>query len=158
MPENLTNAVDVCVELLDEGTESWCRTKALDIGDGLYKLLPTPDYDPEDEMWAFLPGDIVRLEPVQSSFGLINKGVRHCNPDVIRIDVEQVEGSPFWVKRTNALSLGGGLYKILPTPTYDSSVEKWEFVPGDIVRLKEFKAPDGFTYLVPYEKVYDDGK
>lgn len=62
MPDNLNNIITVYVELLEEGTETWRGTEALDIGNGFYKLLLPPDYDPEDEMWAFLPGDIVRLE------------------------------------------------------------------------------------------------
>ncbi len=148
--------ITVCVELLDEGTECWRWTKALNIGNGFYKLHATSKYDPEDELWAFLPGDIVRLEPVQTSLGFIQKGVRHPNLDVIRIDVGQVKGSPYGIKRTNALGLGGGVYKILPTPTYDPKEESWEFLPGDIVRLKNVKS-GGFTYLEPFEKVENAG-
>lgn len=50
------------VYLLDEGVDVWRPTEAIDLGDGLYELLPTPDYDPEDEVWEFLPGTIVRVE------------------------------------------------------------------------------------------------
>ncbi len=159
MSENLTNAVDVCVELLEEGAETWRRAKALNLGNGLYKLLPPPDYDPEDEMWAFLPGEIVALERARTNIGIIENAVRHPDQNVIRIIVWQAEGSPQGSKRTNALGLGNGLYKILPTPTYDPNAESWEFVPGDIVRLEEIKRGNGlFTYLAPYEKVYDNGK
>lgn len=158
MPDNLTNAVEVYVELLEEGTETWRRAKALNLGNRLYKLLQTPNYDPENEMWAFLPGEIVALEQAHTNIGIVENAVRHSNPDVIRIDVWQAEGSLQGSKRTNALGLGNGLYKILPTPTYDPSVEKWEFVPGDIVRLEEIKRDNGlFTFLAPYEKVEDAG-
>jgi hypothetical protein len=37
-------------------------TNAIDLGNGLYKILPTPDYDPEDEDWEFVPETIVRGE------------------------------------------------------------------------------------------------
>jgi hypothetical protein len=38
-----------------------CRpTEALDLGDGLFELLPTPDYDSEHETWEFRPGSVVR--------------------------------------------------------------------------------------------------
>lgn len=158
MPDKPAKLVDVFVELLDEGTETWRGTKALDMGDGLYKLLPTSNYDPEDEIWAFLPGDIVALERAHTNIGIVENAVRHRNPDVIRIDVWMAEGSPLGCKRTNALALGGGLYKILPTPAYDPAEEKWEFVPGDIVRLHEITRANGlFKFLVPHEKVEDAG-
>lgn len=32
------------------------------VSGGVYKLLQTPDYDPEDEEWHFRPGEIVRCE------------------------------------------------------------------------------------------------
>lgn len=157
-PDSLGDIIDVCVELLDEGSEGWRLTKALHIGNGYYKLLLPPKYDPEDELWAFLPGDIVRSEQVPSSFGLIKRAASHPNVNAIRIDVEQTERSPFWVRRSNALAMGDGPYKILPTPTYDPKDGHWKFLPGDIVWLKQFKASDGFTYLMPFEKIGDAEK
>jgi hypothetical protein len=38
------------VYLLEEGTDVWRPTEAVPIGDGLFKILPTPDYDSEDEI------------------------------------------------------------------------------------------------------------
>ncbi|MGQ0526424.1 MAG: hypothetical protein ACT4OY_00100 [Alphaproteobacteria bacterium] len=52
----------VYVKLLEEETPVARATEAVDLGNGLYKLLPTPDYDPGDEVWEFLPGSIVRCE------------------------------------------------------------------------------------------------
>jgi hypothetical protein len=54
--------ITIDVQLFDEGIETWRPTQAEVLGNGLYKLLPTPDYDPEDERWEFLPGTIVRTE------------------------------------------------------------------------------------------------
>jgi hypothetical protein len=51
--------VTVFVQLLDEGTIVYRPTEAVDLGLGRYRLLPTPDYDPEDETWEFLPGAVV---------------------------------------------------------------------------------------------------
>lgn len=56
----------VYVQLLDEGTPTVRPTQAIDMGGGLYKLLPTPNYDPEDEKWEFLPGSIVRVKMTRS--------------------------------------------------------------------------------------------
>ncbi|MBM3602244.1 MAG: hypothetical protein FJX22_00465 [Alphaproteobacteria bacterium] len=56
------NTVEVYVELLEEGTPTIQGTEAIPLGDGLYKLLPTDDYNPESETWAFLPGSIVRAK------------------------------------------------------------------------------------------------
>jgi len=58
----MTHTVEIYVRLLREGTECSRPTQALDLGNGLYKILPTPNYDPEDEVWEFLPDSIVRSE------------------------------------------------------------------------------------------------
>jgi hypothetical protein len=57
-----TNRVKIYVRLIDEGTEVSRPTEALDLGNGLLELLPTPDYDSEGETWEFGPGSVVRCE------------------------------------------------------------------------------------------------
>lgn len=52
----------VYVRLLDEGTDVFRPTKAECVSAGVYKLLPTLDYDPDDERWEFLPGELVRCQ------------------------------------------------------------------------------------------------
>ena len=37
-------------------------TQAIVLENDRYKVLPTPDYDPDDEVWEFIPGSIVRCE------------------------------------------------------------------------------------------------
>ena len=54
--------VEIHVRLLDEGTECSRRTLALDLGNGLFKVLPISNYDPTDEVWEFPPDTIVRSE------------------------------------------------------------------------------------------------
>ncbi|MGB4101342.1 MAG: hypothetical protein WBK91_05500 [Alphaproteobacteria bacterium] len=54
--------VVVHVQLLEEGTATARPTQAVPLENGLYKLLPTPDYDPEDEVWEFPPGAVVRCQ------------------------------------------------------------------------------------------------
>ena len=53
------------VRLLDEGTPTSRPTQAEKIGDDLFKLLPTPNYDPTDEHWEFPPGSVVRAETME---------------------------------------------------------------------------------------------
>jgi hypothetical protein len=53
--------VKVYVQLLNEGTSVSRPTTALPLGNGLYKLLPVENYDPDDEDWEFKPGQTVRL-------------------------------------------------------------------------------------------------
>ena len=50
------------VRLLNEGTQVSRPTEALDLGNGLLKLLPIPNYDSEDEKWEFPPNSVVRAE------------------------------------------------------------------------------------------------
>ena len=52
----------VYIRLLDEGSEAARPTCAVDLGNGLFKILPTPNYDSEDERWEFPPGSVVRCE------------------------------------------------------------------------------------------------
>ena len=59
---NTASTVTVYVQLLEEGTDTMRPTQAMPLGGDSYKLLPTPSYDPEDEIWEFLPGSIVRCE------------------------------------------------------------------------------------------------
>lgn len=54
--------VEIYVQLLEEGTPTVRGTQAIPLPNGVYKLLPTPDYDPQDEIWEFLPGSIVQCE------------------------------------------------------------------------------------------------
>ena len=56
--------VEICVRLLDEGTDVSRPTQGAILGDGLFELLPTDNYDPDDEHWEFLPGSIVRATEV----------------------------------------------------------------------------------------------
>ena len=56
------DAVKIYVPLLEEGTPTVRGTQAIPLGGDLYKVLPTSDYDSEDEIWEFLPGSIVRCD------------------------------------------------------------------------------------------------
>jgi hypothetical protein len=57
---------EVYVALLDEGTAVWRPVAAEQVGPGLFRLLgPVPD----DEVWEFPPGAVVRCEGRQLSGG-----------------------------------------------------------------------------------------
>jgi hypothetical protein len=58
----MAKTVEIHIRLLHEGTECSRPTQALDLGNGLFKVLPTANYDPEDEVWEFPPDSIVRSE------------------------------------------------------------------------------------------------
>lgn len=60
-----TNTVNIYVRLLGEGTEVSRPTQALYLGDGLFKVLATEHYDPDDEKWEFPPGSIVRATRIE---------------------------------------------------------------------------------------------
>lgn len=61
-PDSDTKTTRVFVRLLDEGTDVSRPVEALALGDGLFKILPTPNYDAQDETWEFPPGSVVRTE------------------------------------------------------------------------------------------------
>ena len=61
----------VYVRLLDEGTDVFRPTQAEFAQEGMYRLLATPDYDPVDEHWEFLPCSIVKCNRIR-----LHNGVR----------------------------------------------------------------------------------
>ena len=50
----------IYIPLIDEGTSVVRPTTAISLGGDLYRVLATPDYNPEDEIWEYLPGTVVR--------------------------------------------------------------------------------------------------
>ena len=64
----MNEIINIYINLLNEGTPTMRPTTAVNIGNGLYKILPTNDYDPEDETWEFLPDSIVRLKEAEGHF------------------------------------------------------------------------------------------
>lgn len=50
---------EIFVYLEDEGVDVWRPTQAEHVGGQVYRLLATPDYDPDDEHWEFPPGSEV---------------------------------------------------------------------------------------------------
>ena len=58
--------IEVYVELLEEGTPTILGTEAVDFGNGTAKLLPTENYNPESEIWEFVPGTIVKFKEVNN--------------------------------------------------------------------------------------------
>lgn len=64
-----SETVLIYIQLLGEGSPAARGTQAVPMGDGRYRVLPTPDYDPEDEIWEFPPGSIVRCEKTLSARG-----------------------------------------------------------------------------------------
>ena len=57
--------VEIYVNLLEEGTPCSRLTQAQVLENGLLRLLPTDNYDPDDEHWEFPPGSIVRGREVR---------------------------------------------------------------------------------------------
>lgn len=58
----MADSVEIYIRLLNEGTECSRPTQALDLGNGLFKVLPTSNYSSADEVWEFPPESIVRSE------------------------------------------------------------------------------------------------
>lgn len=60
MASNIRTVIEIHVRLLDEGTDVFRPTRAVDLGEGRFEIQATDDYDPELERWEFVPGSIVR--------------------------------------------------------------------------------------------------
>ncbi len=73
------NEIKIFVKLTDEIVDVWRPTAAISLGGDVYKILPTPNYDPEVEEWEFAPGSIVRAEIQTHSCGEILVAVELIN-------------------------------------------------------------------------------
>lgn len=76
MSEGMDLSTDtVYVELLHEGTKVLRPTMGVPLGNMVYKLEKTKDYDPDDEEWNYPPGSVVRciLEDHESEQILVAK-------------------------------------------------------------------------------------
>lgn len=71
--------VEIYVELLEEGTPTLRRTQAISLGDNIFQLLPDDNYDPEDEIWQFLPNTYVTGEMRQNGDKLILVAVKQAD-------------------------------------------------------------------------------
>lgn len=152
----MQNEVNIYVELLDEGVETWVPARAKTLGNGLFEVLEPADYDPEDQAWEFTPGSKVRLKEKTFYTGVKGMVAIHPDPKAIRIFVESSETYAPPLRETHALDIGNGLFEMLPTPHYSPS-QKWKFSPGSIVSLKEVRPnikgfPD-YKYWLAVEKV-----
>ncbi len=58
--------IKVYIDLLEEGTPTLRPAQAIDLGNGTAKLLPTENYNPESEIWQFVPGTIVKFKEVNN--------------------------------------------------------------------------------------------
>jgi hypothetical protein len=67
----MKNYQKIYIKLLEEGTPTLRPTLARFLYDGLFEVLPTQDYDPEDEMWEFKPGSYVSLVDIEDDGGEI---------------------------------------------------------------------------------------
>lgn len=54
------NSVEIHVRLLNEGTEVYRPTTGVLVGDHIFQISATADYDPAIEEWEFPPGTRVR--------------------------------------------------------------------------------------------------
>jgi len=73
-------SVTVYVRLLNEGIDVVRPTQAISFSPGTYKLLPTVNYDSENEIWEFPPGSLVEIE------------VQRWSSDEIPVAVSPVSG------------------------------------------------------------------
>ena len=90
---------------------------------------------------------------VKNSKKLKQKKLKKMSKTTTRIYIYLLdEGTPT-VRPTEAIDLGGGRYKILPTDSYNPNDETWEFLPGSIVRCERADTAHTKNILLAVEKV-----
>ena len=66
--EKANTDLTIYIPLKNEGVDVFRPTEAMAFGDGYYKVLPTPHYDPTDEDWQFVPETVVMGEWRKNGF------------------------------------------------------------------------------------------
>lgn len=61
----------IYIPLRNEGTDCWRPTEGRMVADMTFEVLPTPDYDPDNEEWEFVPSSIVVCESRALSSGVV---------------------------------------------------------------------------------------
>jgi hypothetical protein len=67
---------EIFVRLLNEGTDVWRPTTGRRVDNMVFEVLPTPEYEYQDEDWEFVPGTIVECEEQQRGEDRIVVAVR----------------------------------------------------------------------------------
>ncbi len=62
MTQQKMMTVRAYVRLLNEGTDVFRPIDLIDLEDGTFRMLATPDYHPNDEEWEFLPNSVVAIK------------------------------------------------------------------------------------------------
>lgn len=65
----------------------------------------------------------------------------------VRVYVRLLEEGTSALRPTQAIPLTDTFYKLLPSPGYDPADEKWELLPGTIVRVEKHEGSAG-EYLL----------
>lgn len=148
------NTVTIYVELLDEGTYSARPTEAEMVGEGLYKVLPTPRYNTAVEYWQFLPGSIVRCKTAKDQFiGEVLMAYEMVEkPAEIKIYVAQREKTDI-LYPAQAINVGNNKYQLLEQEGAESQTQMWQFAPGTVVHCKSFNDSKKGDILLAYEEV-----
>lgn len=66
----------IYIKLLDEGTKVLRPVPAIALGNNIYEVRGEELYDPEDEIWEFIPGAHVIVEEQKLNEGLVLVAVR----------------------------------------------------------------------------------
>lgn len=145
----------IYIELPEEGSPTIRPTEAVPLGDNTFKVLPTPDYDPEDEFWEYPPGSIVRGEKKIDYRGneILVAVEEIVEKNSVTIYMPLMQGREGTARPTEAVALGDGKYKVLPTSKYDPSYEVWRFLPGSIVRCKPYSYKNSDEIQLAHELV-----
>lgn len=140
--------VTVFVELLEEGTPTIRGTRAIDMGDSTYKLLPTENYDPEDEIWEFLPGSIVRCRSGRDNKGnailIADESTGPVKKVIIYVELKNGKGK---LQEVSAVDRGNDTYKILPLPELPNQ-DQWEYPPRAVVTCRRERNEAGEEILI----------
>lgn len=69
----------IYIQLLEEGTKVYRPVPAIEVGESIYEIKGSSVYDPEDEIWEFIPGTRVIVERKELNGDLVLVAVKKEN-------------------------------------------------------------------------------
>src|SRR5216683_4659890 len=121
-----TATTTIYIRILEEATTCLRPTQAVLLPDATYRVLPSVDYDPTDEVWEFVPGSTVHCESFDGESG----------PYLLAIAEVGVDG-PKKERATLAVSENALEYRD------QRGHLLWRLNPGNIVLVAEYTTNEG---------------
>lgn len=155
----------IYIPLLEEGTPTMRGTEYISLGQDLYKILATSNYDPLDEVWEFLPDSVVKGRKTKGYKGndiliatdLVSppENLPTIMENSAEVYVPSQKGDNPKLIPTQSEHISNDIYRLLPIASFDPKLDNWPFLPSSAVRCIKTTSDKGENILVAKELAHE---